>query len=129
MLGKITITPSQLNTEYMYFVKSYNTVKIIYRHPLCNMTQIIVMVPLIRNMYKYYNQGVPKGLLSQIIQMENAILSKWKTMKQPQFHMKPAICHFINHRLTSSETRLVITINGIWENHHQYGVSYFLSSM
>jgi hypothetical protein len=128
MIGKITINPSQLKPDYIYFVKTYTTIKIIYKHPLCTISPITVIIPINRSINRYYTRSIPKGLISQIVQMEHLILCKWKTTKHPQPNMKPAICHFINNRLTT-ETRLIITINGIWENQHQYGISYFLSSM
>ena len=128
MIGKITINPSQLKPEYICFVRSYTTIKIIYKHPLCTISPISVIIPINRSVNRYYARSIPKGLIAQIAQMENMILCKWKTSKHAQLNMKTAICHFINHRITI-ESKLIITINGIWENQNQYGISYFLSSM
>ena len=129
MYGKLALTPAQVNTNYIQCVKHNNNIQVIYKHTILRLTKLTILIHVKRSTSRYSNLGyISKGVISNLIQLEKDILEKWHTNKYPCFIITKELSKYANN-MNKPFTKLLIEINGIWENRYQYGLIYNISNI
>lgn len=128
MLGKLTLTPSQLNTDYLGFVKTHRHINVIYKHPLFTLTHLCLVIPLPPHTTPQSSSTI-RNITTQIHIMESHILQKWKCAKHPVYCVRNKITHFLKTTLPESPNKLVVTVMGLWESRDQYGLILYVNSI
>jgi hypothetical protein len=129
MFGKLALTPSQVNPNYIYCVKNNNNIHIRYHHNILKLTSLTLIVHSKKTGIGYLKPGyISKGVLTKLIQLEHSVLEKWHTGKHPCCVITKEL---YNYTMNTQEpcTKMLIEITGIWENRFQYGLIYNISNI
>ena len=129
MFGKLALTPAQVNPNYIQCVKHSNNIQINYKHAILKLNSLTILINVNRPIHKGTTLGyIPKGILNKLINLEHAILDKWRTDKHPCFLITKELAKY-QHTTSNPFTKVLIEISGIWENRCQYGLIYNISNI
>lgn len=114
-------------------------IRILYSTHTMALNGLYLLVPLSDvTCEKYYNKfkcsfsvSAHRNIIEQLRAVEESILSKYKTTKQPMFKIYEQVrsgCIKLFDDLNQAKTLFVLKISGIWETQHHYGLTYKFST-